>query len=207
MIEQAHYHTQEINGEVVLGVWDHRPVMHNYQIALAGKSLIDVGCRDGLFSAYYSEAGAKVTAIDIVDRADMRERQQEHGFRFAKKSIYELDQFEQESFDFVFCGDVLQHLENPIGALRQLHHVAREQVFIVSDIHEDLGSTAVTTGRSDYPFLWGPGFVLGMMRNAGWLNASVRSRFQISGSVYPTRDVAMFHAYRNPTFVLRNANA
>lgn len=205
MIEQAHYHTQTINGEVVLGVWDHRPVMHHYKIELAGKSLLDAGCRDGLFSAHYAAAGAKVTAIDIVDRADMRERQKEHDFRFAKHSIYELEQFEQRSFDIVFCADVIPHLENPLGALRQLHHVTREEVFIVSDIHENLRDSAITTDQTHYPLLWGPGFMLGLMRNAGWLNPSVRSKFQISGSVYPTRNVAMFHAYRNPTFVLKTS--
>lgn len=202
MVNQLHYHTQTIKGELVVGVWDHRPVMHHYEIDAKSKSLLDVGCRDGLFAAHYADFGAKVTAIDLVDRADMRERQKDAGFDFVQMSVYELCRFEQESFDVVFCADVLQHLENPIGALRQMHHVARRDLFLVTDIHEELGSTAKPTPRSDYPFHWGPDFVKGIMANAGWNDISVLSRFQIGGTVYEPRQVAMFHAIRDPNFVL-----
>lgn len=48
---------------------------------------------------------------------------------FRYQSIYELRK-EEEKFDFVFCGDLIEHLNNPLEAVEQLRAVTKDTCII-----------------------------------------------------------------------------
>lgn len=197
------YHTFELpDGKFIEGVWDHRPVMHHYNFPISGKTLADVGCRDGLFSWHFEKIGAEVTGYDIIDRPMRRMLQNEYGakFKFKHMNVFELYEEPQNAYDIVFCSDVLQHLENPLGALRLMHHITKERAYFVVDLHPALKDRGCVSNDPLLPWHWGPEYFLRLVSLAGFSNPQWLSAFNVSGTMYPTRDVGILTAEADPSF-------
>jgi ubiquinone/menaquinone biosynthesis C-methylase UbiE len=97
----------------------------------AGDDLLDVGCGPGTISADLAAlvAPGYVTGIDLVDEVIItaRETNAPRGLanlRFAVDDVYQLS-FDDASFDVVYAHQVLQHLGDPVGALREMGRVLR----------------------------------------------------------------------------------
>ena len=117
------HHTRE--QMIVASIQEHFPG------GLAGLSALDVACNEGYFSQLLYRLGANVRATDIRDQNIERAK--------AIQSLYGLDTsrlvFDVEDFLdnrdpagryalTLFLG-VLYHLENPMGALRQLKRITQ----------------------------------------------------------------------------------
>ena len=96
-----------------------------------GMRLLDAGCGAGSITVGLAAAVADGEAIgvDVSDEAieAARETASSAGrsnLRFEVADICALP-FEDASFDAVFCHAVLQHLREPLGALRELRRVMR----------------------------------------------------------------------------------
>jgi SAM-dependent methyltransferase len=96
-----------------------------------GQSLLDVGCGPGTITADLAGrlAPGRVVGVDssaeVIERA--RQSAAEPGGRrleFAVGDVYALD-FPDDSFDVVHAHQVLQHLADPVAALRELRRVCR----------------------------------------------------------------------------------
>ena len=110
----------------------------------AGQSLLDVGCGPGTITvdlARYVAPGAVVAidaAPDVVEQARASRRDAD-GFdiTFAVGNVYALD-FADATFDVVHAHQVLQHLNDPVAALREMRRVcAPEGVVAVRDADYD----------------------------------------------------------------------
>jgi len=98
---------------------------------LSPKTVLDAGCGEG-FSMN------KLIANGIGERIEGIEYSNE-AISFAKKlfphltikqgSIYDLP-YKDSSFDLVICAEVLEHLENPAKALREMSRVSRKYLII-----------------------------------------------------------------------------
>ncbi|RDG39395.1 class I SAM-dependent methyltransferase [Streptomyces corynorhini] len=97
----------------------------------AGQDVLDVGCGPGTITADLAAlvAPGTVTAVDaeagVLDKA--REAAASAGadnVRFAVADVHALD-FPDDSFDVVHAHQVLQHVGDPVGALRELRRVCR----------------------------------------------------------------------------------
>ena len=92
-----------------------------------GISLLDVGCGPGTITADLARGipGGSVVGVDLpVDvvgaaRAEFGTA----NLRFAVGNVYAL-QFDNGSFDLVYAHQVLQHLGDPVAALREMLGVA-----------------------------------------------------------------------------------
>lgn len=116
-----------------------------------GMSLLDVGCGPGTITLDLAErvAPGRVVGIDtgddVIAQAEARRRAVgAANVSFSTGDAYALD-FADESFDVVHAHQVLQHLTDPVAALRELRRVLRpDGVLAVRD--------------SDYgAFAWAPG--------------------------------------------------
>ncbi|MEU8349344.1 MULTISPECIES: class I SAM-dependent methyltransferase [unclassified Streptomyces] len=96
-----------------------------------GLSVLDVGCGPGTITADLAEAVAPgpVTAVDaapeILEHA--RSVADERGLAtvgFAVADVHALD-FPDDSFDVVHAHQVLQHVADPVAALREMRRVCR----------------------------------------------------------------------------------
>ncbi|MFF0063433.1 class I SAM-dependent methyltransferase [Streptomyces sp. NPDC005279] len=96
-----------------------------------GLDLLDVGCGPGTITADLAElvAPGRVTAVDAAEdvlaqaRGTAVERGLDH-VRFAVADVHALD-FPDDSFDVVHAHQVLQHVGDPVQALREMRRVCR----------------------------------------------------------------------------------
>jgi tRNA (mo5U34)-methyltransferase len=158
------YHTIELgNGLVSKGMFDHRTVIDRYGIpeSLEGKTALDVATGDGFFAFELERRGAeRVVAVDVPTIGDcdwmprMRTRLGDsatvrswpahfrlaHAMRGSKveyraASVYDLSPYTIGTFDLVFCGSLLLHLQNPLGALTAIRSVTNEMLVIETAVN------------------------------------------------------------------------
>jgi SAM-dependent methyltransferase len=102
--------------------------------ALAGKDVLDFGCGAGEASVWLAKQGAKVVASDVSSAfLDLTERVAAlHGaiVRTHKLTGDRID-LPPESFDLVYAGNVLHHVDTPL-ALDELRRVLRPGGVLVS---------------------------------------------------------------------------
>jgi SAM-dependent methyltransferase len=95
----------------------------------SGATLLDVGCGPGTITADLAERVAGVTALELSEDA-LNLARTEIGRRglttveFAVGDVHALD-FPDHAFDVVHAHQVLQHLGDPVAALREMRRVTR----------------------------------------------------------------------------------
>ncbi|MGW5675902.1 class I SAM-dependent methyltransferase [Streptomyces sp. NPDC003860] len=96
-----------------------------------GMRVLDVGCGPGTITADLAELvpGGHVTGVDLA--SDVVEQARAHAaqrgvdnVRFAVADVNALE-YDDGSFDVVHAHQVLQHLGDPVGALREMRRVCR----------------------------------------------------------------------------------
>ncbi|WP_214105176.1 class I SAM-dependent methyltransferase [Acrocarpospora catenulata] len=93
------------------------------------QTLLDIGCGPGTITADLSTRVARVTATEIGEteldlaRAEAAARGRAN-IEFAVADIHALD-FPDDSFDVVHAHQVLQHVADPVQALREMRRVCR----------------------------------------------------------------------------------
>ncbi|ORV93213.1 methyltransferase type 11 [Mycobacterium interjectum] len=96
-----------------------------------GASVLDIGCGPGTITADLAErvAPGTVLAVDLfadvldVARAEI-ERRNLPNVTFATADVHHLD-FPDDAFDVVHAHQVLQHVADPVRALREMRRVCR----------------------------------------------------------------------------------
>jgi ubiquinone/menaquinone biosynthesis C-methylase UbiE len=101
-------------------------LLHSDTAYPAGSRVLEAGCGVGAqtVTLAHNSPGAHITSIDISESsvAEARQRVSEAGFTnviFQQGDIFKLD-FDPESFDHIFVCFVLEHLAQPVEALKQL---------------------------------------------------------------------------------------
>jgi 2-polyprenyl-6-hydroxyphenyl methylase / 3-demethylubiquinone-9 3-methyltransferase len=94
----------------------------NARAPLAGKAVADIGCGGGILSEAMAKKGAKVTGIDLSEKAlkvaDL------HSLESGVQVCYELISAEQlaareaGSFDVVTCMEMLEHVPDPAAVVQ-----------------------------------------------------------------------------------------
>src|SRR5436305_13244123 len=155
------YHTLELGeGVVTPGMFDHRPVLHHYPLPddMTGMRCLDVATMDGYWAFEMERRGAaSVTALDLEDPNDLDwpaslradhdkglDQTKAERFALAKRALgsnvervlmsaYDLSP-ELGMFDFVFCGDLLLHVKDPITPIENIRSVCTGSAVIVNVI-------------------------------------------------------------------------
>lgn len=149
--------------ELAPGIWTNgiaefqkiqRPVIEVIEkIPLAGRRVLDVGCRDGLFSFIAEKRGAtEIIGIDNDLSRGAVDILIPH-FR-SKVRMYEMNLLEVRpetfgDFDIVICAGVLYHLRYPFYGLKCIRDLLRRDGFLVLE-------TALVTGYPEFPLLYCP---------------------------------------------------
>ncbi|MDH4066826.1 MAG: methyltransferase domain-containing protein [Acidobacteriota bacterium] len=95
----------------------------------SGLSVLDVGCGPGTITAEIADrVGADGSVVGIDASADVvalaSEAQQSTNLTFAVGDIYALEAAD-DTFDVVHAHQVMQHLADPVAALREMRRVCR----------------------------------------------------------------------------------
>ncbi len=95
-------------------------------------SVLEVGCGEGFSTRRYRLAlpsSTSFAACDVEDRLVDAARSRNPGVDVTQASIYELPRADA-SFDLVVATEVLEHLDDPGRALRELVRVSKRQVLV-----------------------------------------------------------------------------
>jgi tRNA (mo5U34)-methyltransferase len=158
------YHTIQLAPGVETPGWfDTRSVVNALPLPadLNGKRCLDVGTFDGFWAFELERRGAEeVVAIDVLDpkawdwpansspdaiEAIGARKANGVGFEIAREalgssvkrhelSVYDADPTSIGTFDIVYLGSLLLHLQNPVQALQAIHRVCRGELVIVDAV-------------------------------------------------------------------------
>lgn len=94
-------------------------------------SILDAGCGEGftLDILKNRKIGKKLTGFDFLEEAIGIGKKLHPELNLLTGDIYNIS-FKDNSFDLVICTEVLEHLENPEKALKELRRVTKEYVLI-----------------------------------------------------------------------------
>ena len=112
-----------------------------------GKAL-DVGCASGYWMHELKKLGWDVSGLDISE--DAIEAIRSLGFEGSLGSI-EKTKLENESFDLILLSAVLEHLHDPVAALRNSWAALRPGGFVVIDV-PNLGSVETNIFKENWSF-------------------------------------------------------
>lgn len=86
--------------------------------------VLDVGCNTGTISLRLQQKGCFVKGIDLVP--ELVEKAKKNGVFAEQGTAEDLSRFSHESFDVVVCTEVLEHLYDPLPAVREAHRVLKK---------------------------------------------------------------------------------
>ena len=103
---------------------DINPLRLNYidkTVALKGKTVLDVGCGGGILSESMAERGAKVTGIDLGEKAlkvaQLHSLESGVAVDYQLISVEKLAEQQPASFDVVTCLEMLEHVPDPASVV------------------------------------------------------------------------------------------
>ncbi len=99
-----------------------------------GDNALDIGARDGYFSIYLAKYFSKVIALDLEKPEINHEK-----IECVKGDVTDLS-FSDESFDLVFCAEVLEHIPVELleKACKELARVTKKQLVIGVPYKQDI---------------------------------------------------------------------
>ena len=94
-------------------------------------SILDAGCGEGFTLHKLEEAkiGKKLSGFDFLDTAIQIGKKQYPGLNLKQGDIYHIDA-KPNTYDVVICSEVLEHLERPEEALKELIRVSKKYVVL-----------------------------------------------------------------------------
>lgn len=105
-----------------------------------GDKVLDIGCGVGVFTKLVKDTfpESEVWGIDISSKA-IEDNQKEHtGIEYLQHYIGNKPSYPQEYFDFVFSGEVLEHLDNPKDLFLEAYNALKPGgTFLLSTPNKD----------------------------------------------------------------------
>jgi ubiquinone/menaquinone biosynthesis C-methylase UbiE len=92
-------------------------------------SVLDVGCEHGGFALNFSKNGHRAVGIDVSEEYLKRARKLCPEVEFIQGWAEELP-FDDNSFDTVFLGEILEHVIEPKIVIDEAYRVAKQRVVI-----------------------------------------------------------------------------
>ena len=129
------YHSKNpIEKKLMKGFFDSVSVLFD----IAGKDgdpvrILEAGCGEGMFTSFVRERFPKslIEAFDVEDEVVDKAVKSftDKGIEFFTGSIYEIPK-EDDSIPLVVCSEVLEHLEDPVRALKELKRIGSCYIFL-----------------------------------------------------------------------------
>ena len=104
-------------------------------LGLSGKSVLDVGCGGGILAEAMAQRGARVTGIDLSDRAlsvaQLHLLESRLAVRYEKVTVEDYAGLHAGEFDAVTCMELLEHVPEPASMVAACARLVRPggQVF------------------------------------------------------------------------------
>ena len=110
---------------------------HAFALEMIGhnKTVLEVGCATGYFTKVLAERGCKVVGMELdPDAANVAEQWAERVVVGNADDAEAWDLVDDESFDVITFGDVLEHLGDPLAVLRTAVRKLKPSGFVVTSL-------------------------------------------------------------------------
>ena len=208
------YHTIDLGyGLLTPGTHDHRPLVGRLGLPddLRGARCLDVATFDGFWAFELEHRGGDVTAVDLPSTAGLdlptgarrlliaEGLDVPFGYSFGvardalgssvkrePRNVYDLVPDDLGTFDLVFAGDLLLHLEHPLDALRRIRSVTRGKLILVDRYAPELtgvpGRLIGYEGGWNGLEWWRPSLdaLAQMVVDAGFADVTVSGTYQLA---------------------------
>jgi 2-polyprenyl-3-methyl-5-hydroxy-6-metoxy-1,4-benzoquinol methylase len=129
---------------------------HAYALELIGhnKRVLEMGCATGYFTKVLGERGCKVVGVEIdPEAAALAEQWAERVVVGDVDEEAPWETIDDESFDVVTFGDVLEHLRDPLATLRKAVTKLKPEGFIVASLPNVAhGDVRLTLLHGSFPY-------------------------------------------------------
>jgi len=120
-----------------------------------GKRILDIGCRTGMLTRYYA-SGNDVVGID-VDRRALDVAAAQLGIETIWADAEAGLPFDDQSFDIVVAGEVLEHLADPAKVVADVRRVLRPAGLFAGSVPNAFRlKSRLAYVRGRYPVDWDP---------------------------------------------------
>lgn len=93
----------------------------NERAALAGKSVLDIGCGGGILTESMAALGARVTGIDLAEAplavAQLHLKESGRAVEYRRISAEDLARERPGTYDAVTCMELLEHVPSPVSTV------------------------------------------------------------------------------------------
>jgi ubiquinone/menaquinone biosynthesis C-methylase UbiE len=89
----------------------------------AGDRVLDLGCGEGDFTAWFADAGAQVLGVDVAEAAVRRARRRHPGLEFELAPIDGELPLPDSSYDVVWASEVIEHVSDTARWLSEVRRV------------------------------------------------------------------------------------
>lgn len=122
------YYEKGVKENILQRIWHTKKLYAFKQIAngVKCKRVLDIGCAGGTFTNNVSQVfpQAKITGIDVYSRAIKYGKKEYPHINFILADAQNIP-FKDKSFDLVICYETIEHLINPLGALKEIRRVLK----------------------------------------------------------------------------------
>lgn len=158
--------------------------------ALAGKTVLDVGCGGGILSEGMAARGAIVTGIDLADKplkvAQLHLYESGRNVEYRKISAEDMALERPHAFDVVTCCEMLEHVPDPASTVRACRDALKPgghaffatlnrnpKSFLLAIVGAEYVLRLLPRGTHEYAKLIRPSELAGFCRAAGLIIADI----------------------------------
>ena len=143
-----------------------------------GERVLDLGCGDGTFAAELFGAGCAVTMADVAGEALRRARTRAPAAAAVALTEGAPLPFDEDAFDVVWAGEVLEHVADVVGLLAEVRRVLRwgGRLLVTTPWHGRLvvATDAHFDPRADHLRFFSARTLRAVLADAGFASVEVR---------------------------------
>lgn len=96
------------------------------------KTALDIGCAYGFAVDALKSLGYNALGIDISKHSTRQAKKRNNTTDFIVCDVQKGLPFKNEEFDLVTCFEVIEHLANPIKAIKNMHNVSKNTIILTT---------------------------------------------------------------------------
>jgi ubiquinone/menaquinone biosynthesis C-methylase UbiE len=102
-----------------------------------GGLLLEIGCAEGFMTAELTKKSSQVVASDIGLSYLKRAKANAPHAHFTRLDVHNIP-FDENTFDYIICTEVLEHVLSPYRALNEINRVLKKDGFLVLSVPNNM---------------------------------------------------------------------
>lgn len=198
---------EDDNDIIIVGQWNHNPIAKDILEVLnfSNKSVLDIGCNDGFYSYLCEKNRNIVTGVDLYNGESRK-----FIHEFLKSSVVfihdNVNNFLKwnKSYQVGILGDILLHLENPLGVLKLVRNIITERLIIVFD-YIDVNQPYLYVNDVEHtPYVFSIGSMINLLKISGFTNFKIEKKLVIQSESkkynWADRNICILTSEINPSY-------